>query len=70
MHYLKLKHNIKETDEDKIIERVTSVLQDDDQINFDALINEQLMQFYLLQPEQSTLSNKFYILERNRGKGQ
>ena len=65
-NFLKTKHQIKDSQNDvqRQLERVISVLQDDDQINFDVLINEQLQEFWKCQPQQSTLSDQFYIIEK------
>lgn len=38
-------------------------LQEDESINFEALLNEQMDCFYHLQPSQTTLDDKFYVLD-------
>ena len=65
-NFLKTKHDIKDAANDlqRQLERVIAIMQDDDQINFDVLINEQLQEFYKSQPQQSTLSDQFYIIEK------
>jgi hypothetical protein len=37
-------------DYQKLLDAAILALQDDDEINFDVLINEQLLQFYEMQP--------------------
>ena len=39
-------------------------MQEDPQVNYDVLLQEQLKEFYLLQPEQATLSDNYYFLEK------
>lgn len=51
LHFLKLKHKISEKDEDKVLEKAVTLLQEDDDISFDALVSEQLLEFYKLQPQ-------------------
>ena len=48
----------------KSIDKAISVLQTDPQVNYDVLLQEQLKEFYLLQPEQATLSDNFYFIEK------
>lgn len=48
----------------KSIEKAITVLQEDSQVNYDVLLQEQLKEFYLLQPEQATLSDNFYFIEK------
>ena len=45
---------------------LTRALQEDESINFDALINEQMDCFYHLQPAQTTLDDNFYVLDKNQ----
>lgn len=56
LHFLKLKHQINETDEDKLVEKTALLLQEDDDISFDALVHEQLLEFYKLQPQQGSVA--------------
>jgi len=46
--FLKDKYRISNTDSEKVLEEALNMLQDDDEINFDSLINEQLHEFYLV----------------------
>ena len=48
----------------KSIDKAISVLQTDPQVNYDVLLQEQLKEFYLLEPEQATLSDNFYFIEK------
>lgn len=48
----------------KSIDKAISVLQTDPQVNYDVLLQEQLKEFYLLKPEQATLSDNFYFIEK------
>lgn len=50
----------------KAIEKALQVLQEDTQVNYDTLLSEQLKEFYLLQPEQATLSDNFYFIEKQQ----
>ena len=36
----------------------------DHQVNYDVLLKEQLKEFYILQPEQATLADQYYFIER------
>ena len=51
----------------KSIDKAISVLQTDPQVNYGVLLQEQLKEFYLLQPEQATLSDNFYFIEKQFG---
>lgn len=62
--HFKTKYGIAETDSDKVMEKVLLLIQEDADINFDVLVNEQLLEFYSLQPQQSTLAGQFFILEK------
>lgn len=48
----------------KYIDKAISLLQEDPQVNYDVLLQEQLKEFYLLQPDQATLSDNFYFIEK------
>ena len=48
----------------KAIDKAIQVLQDDPQVNYDVLLHDQLKEFYLLQPEQATLADNFYFIEK------
>jgi len=50
MQWIKNKYGIVEdkSNPDKVVEQAISAIQDDDELNFDTLINEQLHVFYLL----------------------
>lgn len=48
------------------MERLIMLLQEDDDICLDALVNEQLLHFYQLQPSQGTVASNFYVVERNQ----
>jgi len=52
LQWIKNKYNLidDKSDPDKVIEEAVKIIQDDDEINFDTLINEQLHSFYMLQP--------------------
>ena len=65
MHFLRIKHRVEKADPDIVMERLAMLLQEDDDINFDVLVNEQLLEFYTLAPQQSTLASNFYVIEKN-----
>lgn len=50
----------------QINELLIRKLQEDESINFEALINEQMDCFYHLQPAQTTLDDNFYVLDKNK----
>ncbi|CDW89599.1 UNKNOWN [Stylonychia lemnae] len=50
----------------KAIEKAIQVLQDDPLVNYEVLLHEQLKEFYLLQPEQASLSDNYFFLEKKQ----
>eukprot|EP00347_Sterkiella_histriomuscorum_P021700 403333067 len=58
-----------DTDYLKAIDKAISVLQEDPQVNYEVLLQEQLKEFYLLQPEQATLADNYYFIEKNTKDG-
>ena len=53
-----------EADYMRAIERAVAVLMEDSQVDYEVLLQEQLKEFYLLQPEQATIADKYYFIEK------
>lgn len=48
----------------KAIEKAIQVLQEDPQVNYEVLLQEQLKEFYKLQPDQATVADNYFFLEK------